>query len=321
MQPMTVAVLAFLLALCMTRIGFSQNPPAPPDPNAMAAAALAAEEPNGSSTATASTDGVAVAANEEAPRINILELLERGGYLMWPIAVMSFLVVTFGLERILGLRRVRVVPNMLVRRVHELSHTRGRLRLDMLSQVCDMNPSAAATVLQTMIRKAGRPLSEIEHSIRESCDREATRLYTNVRWLGLAAGVSPLLGLLGTVWGMIQAFFATANLPTGANKADYLADGIYVALVTTFAGLAVAIPAGVLAHMFEGRIQKLFREINELVDDLLPHFELLERHYFPQNGHVDAAEAEVPAPVVRKAVSAGPSPPPIVKPHFPTGGD
>ena len=75
---------------------------------------------------------------------------------------------------------------------------------------------------------------------------------------------------------MIQAFFATANLPTGANKAEYLAQGIYVALVTTFAGLAVAIPAAVLAHLFEGRIQKLFRQLDETLSGLLSQMERFE---------------------------------------------
>ena len=60
------------------------------------------------------------------------------------------------------------------------------------------------------------------------------------------------MGLLGTVWGMIRAFHDTAQLAPGQNKADYLAEGIYVALVTTLAGLAVAIPAAIFSHYFEG---------------------------------------------------------------------
>ena len=75
---------------------------------------------------------------------------------------------------------------------------------------------------------------------------------------------------------MIQAFFATANLPTGANKAEHLAEGIYVALVTTFAGLSVAIPAAILAHWFEGRIQKLFRDLDETLLGLIPRLERFE---------------------------------------------
>lgn len=68
---------------------------------------------------------------------------------------------------------------------------------------------------------------------------------------------------------MIQAFFATANLPVGANKAESLAEGIYTALVTTAGGLVVAIPAAMLAHYFEGRIQRLLSEVAEFVQSRL----------------------------------------------------
>ena len=85
-----------------------------------------------------------------------------------------------------------------------------------------------------------------------------------------------MLGLLGTIQGMIMAFFVTANLPANANKTQPLAEGIYVALVTTFAGLTVAIPAAIVAHMLENRIQKLFRELDEIVMGVLPQLERYE---------------------------------------------
>jgi biopolymer transport protein ExbB len=78
------------------------------------------------------------------------------------------------------------------------------------------------------------------------------------------------------VQGMIMAFFVTANADPSMNKSEQLAQGIYVALVTTFAGLCVAIPAAVLAHAFEGRIQSLFRDLDELILGLLPNFERYE---------------------------------------------
>ena len=211
-----------------------------------------------------------------AKQINLLELLMDGGYLMLPIAAMSLLVVTFGVERWLGLRRQKILPTELVGGLGDMAGQKGGLDPRKAYKLCQQYPSAAADVIKTMLLKVGRPHTEVEHTVSEANNREAARLYSNVRWLSLAAGVSPLLGLLGTVWGMIQAFFATANLPTGANKAQSLADGIYVALVTTFAGLAVAIPAAVLAHMFEGRIQSLFRELDEMLLGLMPQIERFE---------------------------------------------
>ena len=75
---------------------------------------------------------------------------------------------------------------------------------------------------------------------------------------------------------MIQAFYVTANLPDSANKGEALAQGIYVALVTTFAGLAIAIPAAVMAHYFEGRILRLLRHVESLAASLLPQVERYE---------------------------------------------
>jgi len=209
----------------------------------------------------------------EARRIDLLELMMAGGHLMWPILAMSLLVVTLGVERALALRRRKVLPPDLMGALEKPAQRTKGLDPRQIRELCRQYPSTAANVIRVMLRKIDRPHAEVEHAVSEASDREAARLYANVRWLSLAAGISPLLGLLGTVWGMIHAFFATANLPTGANKAEILAQGIYMALVTTFAGLSVAIPAAVLAHLFEGRIQKLFRQLDETLLDLLPQLE------------------------------------------------
>lgn len=218
----------------------------------------------------------AAPAKHEEPRIDMLNLMFRGGVLMWPIGAMSLLVVTFGLERFLGLRRSKVIPSDLVAGLGRLAAAPGGLDPRRAYQLCRQYPSTAANVLRTMLLKVGRPHAELEHAVAEANQREAARLYANVRWLNLAAGVAPLLGLLGTVQGMIMAFFVTANLPTGANRTEMLAEGIYTALVTTFAGLSVAIPAAVLAHFLEGRIQTLFRELDEVLLGLMPQLERFE---------------------------------------------
>lgn len=246
-----------------------------------AEAALAEEEPE---------EAEAAAAPEEVQRINILTLLVRGGYLMLPIAAMSLLVVTFGVERFLGLRRSKVIPPEFIDGLSKLGGRQGGFEPRAAYKLCQQYPSTAAYVVRTMLLKVGRPHTELEHAVSEASEREAARLYSNVRWLGLAAGVSPLLGLLGTVWGMIMAFFHTANLPTGANKAEFLANGIYVALVTTFAGLAVAIPAAVLAHWFEGRIQSLFRELDEILLGLMPQLERFEGRLRMSPDQLDPSE-------------------------------
>jgi biopolymer transport protein ExbB len=143
-------------------------------------------------------------------------------------------------------------------------------------RLCRQYPSALSDVLTAMLEKIGRPIPEIERVAEVVKDREASRLYANIRPIALAVTVTPLLGLLGTVQGMIIAFYTTATLDAGANRAAELAQGIYVALITTFAGLCVAIPAAMIAHWLEGRILRGFREVDAVVDDVLPCLERYE---------------------------------------------
>ena len=136
-------------------------------------------------------------------------------------------------------------------------------------------PCTASAVIRAMLVKVGRPHSEVEHAVAETAEREAERAFANVRWLNLCTGVTPLMGLLGTVWGMIIAFHQTTLLAPGQDRATQLAEGIYIALVTTLGGLMVAIPAAILAHFFERRIVALFHEIDEMLFNLMP---LVERY-------------------------------------------
>ena len=222
--------------------------------------------------------------------INILSLLVEGSWFMIPIVLMSLITVTFIVERFLGLRQERVFPQELKVELGNLSdrfwdkqedlrlqgkkeERPGSLAMEFISsvnQTCNEIPSVASNVLKTMCDNANRPQGEVEHAVLESSEREAEKLYTNVRWLTLSAAVAPLMGLLGTVWGMIRAFHDTTQLLPGQNKADYLAGGIYAALVTTLGGLMVAIPAAIFAHYFELRIQRLFHQIDEFLAEVTP---------------------------------------------------
>ncbi|MBN1590656.1 MAG: MotA/TolQ/ExbB proton channel family protein, partial [Pirellulales bacterium] len=181
----------------------------------------------------ASDDKDTTAPPKEEATIDLLVLLFKGGYLMLPILAMSLLVVTFGIERFLGLRRKKVVPPELVTGLGQLAAAPGGLDPRRAYQLCRQYPSAAANVIRTMLLKVGRPHAELENAVTEANQREASRLYTNVRWLSLAAGVAPLLGLLGTVWGMIITFQVIQE--QGVGVVSSLAGGISQALITTFA--------------------------------------------------------------------------------------
>jgi len=260
--------------------------------NAFPSPAVRAQEEGGPSAVTPDDDAepadgpraaavpgdpvVGSAVTPQLEGINVFRLLVQGGYFMIPILLMSFVVVTFVIERFIGLRRARVLPNEMVSQLGQLGSAQGGFDPRQAYRICQQFPSAASTVVRAMLLKVARPHSEVEHAVSEASEREAARLYANVRWLNLAATVTPLLGLLGTVWGMIRAFHDTTQLAPGQNKADYLAEGIYIALVTTLSGLSVAIPAAILSHFFEGRIQNLFHQIDELLFNLMPQIERFE---------------------------------------------
>ncbi len=211
--------------------------------------------------------------------INFLSLLTQGGWFMLPLLVLSIAVVTIGIERYLALRREKVFPPELIDQLSLLSQSDGGLDPRRAYQTCQRYPSSAAYVLRSMLVKVGRPQLEIENSINEASQREATRLTQMTSWLSLAAAIAPLIGLLGTVWGITQAFYDTtqlAELNAGQNRGVALANGIYVALVTTMVGLMIAIPAAVLSHFYENRIVQLLNEIKEMASNLLPQFERYE---------------------------------------------
>jgi biopolymer transport protein ExbB len=235
-----------------------------------------ADQPEKSAVEPASQPDPAASPNSPAEKMNLLELWFKGGVIMIPISLMAVVVVMQSIERLLGLRREKVMPSGLISGLSELAAVPGVMDPREAFRLCQRFKSATATVIQAMLLKIGRPQSEVQHAVAEASQREAARMYANVRWLNLATAVTPLLGLLGTVWGMIQSFFLTTQLQAGQNKADFLAEGIYIALVTTLGGLSVAIPSSVLAHYFEARIQRIFHQIDELVFNLMPQIERFE---------------------------------------------
>lgn len=208
--------------------------------------------------------------------LSLLHLYAEGGIFMYPITLLSIIGVIAAIERGLALRRQRVLPDALVTSLGQMASSASGFDPRKAFKICQQYPSSAATIVRVMLLRVGRPLAEVESAVSEACDREATRLYYNVRWLNLAATTATLLGLLGTIQGMILAFHKMTGLAPGADKAQELSSGIYVALVTTFAGLCVAIPSIMVAHFLEGKIQTLFHDIHELTQSLLPQVERYE---------------------------------------------
>lgn len=224
--------------------------------------------------------------------LNLISLANQGGAFMYPLYGLSILAMTMGIERAIAIRRSRIIPQEFVDGLGQLGNT-GGFDPRKAYRLCQQYPSAAARVVKAMLLKVGRPVSEIEHTVNETSQRESERLYFNVRWLNLSASIAPLIGLIGTIQGMILAFHGLSTLESGQKTLTVLAAGIYTALVTTFAGLLVAIPAAMGSQYFEGRLILFFHEVDELAFNLLPQVERYEgRVRFTRQGEEETPPKE-----------------------------
>lgn len=203
----------------------------------------------------------------QIPVKNLLEVMRDGGPLMIPIGVCSFILLVFVFERAISLRRGRVIPRYFVRRFLEQLRD-GRLDREAALGLCQGNRSPAAEVFAAAVKKWGRPSVEVEQAIIDSGERVANDLRRYLRLLNGLSTVSPLLGLLGTVCGMIQAFNAIAAADA-LGRPVLLAGGIGQALLTTASGLCVAIPALIAYLFFAGRVDRLIMDLDSLGQEVV----------------------------------------------------
>jgi biopolymer transport protein ExbB len=201
------------------------------------------------------------------PTKDLMSIMRDGGPLMYPIALCSIIMVAFVLERAISLRHGRVIPKPFVKRfVQQLRD--GELDRDQALALCEENGSPVAGVLAGAIRKWGRPSVEVEQGVIDSGERVATGLRKHLRVLNAVATISPLLGLLGTVTGMIRAFNVIAAADA-LGRPQLLASGISEALLTTAAGLFVAIPTMTFYMIFVSRVDRLIIEIDSLGQEVV----------------------------------------------------
>lgn len=237
-----------LLAPLAAPVG-AQPPASDPsvDPAAAAAAPLMEEHP--------------------IPTKNLLQVLHDGGPMMIPIAICSFLLMVFVFERAVSLRKGRVIPRPFVDRF--LTQLRERqLDRDTALELCEENRSPVSEVFAAAVKKWGRPSVEIEQAVIDAGERVTTGLRKYLRLFNGICTISPMLGLLGTVLGMISSFnsIATSN---AMGRPDLLASGIGEALLTTAAGLCVAIPAMIVYLCFVSRVDQLIIQIDLLSQEVV----------------------------------------------------
>jgi biopolymer transport protein ExbB len=194
----------------------------------------------------------------------LLDLIERGGWVMYPLIMASLTALGLTLERLWALRREKVLPRYFLASITGLL---DRRQYDQVAFLSGGGDSAAARLVALALKMGGRRRSQFKDSLEDAGRREAQELTAHLGVLNLVAQVSPLLGLLGTVSGMIRAFNSIAA--EGVGNPGLLAGGISEALLTTAAGLCVVIPTLVVHRALMSRAESLIGELEELSSDLL----------------------------------------------------
>ncbi|MCB2376982.1 MotA/TolQ/ExbB proton channel family protein [Hymenobacter sp. BT635] len=220
------------------------------------------------SAATTVTDTAAVAANQAADAaaaagdLSLIDLILKGGWIMVPLFLLSFVSIYIIIERYLTIRRAAVNPDSFMSGIRGLM-VKGDLQG--AKMLCAQNPSPLARMVEKGIRRIGLPLKDIESSVENVGKIEIARLEKNISILGIIAGIAPMLGFVGTIIGVIKIFYAIST--TGDFGIAQISGGLYTKMVTSAAGLIVGIIAHVGYHWLSIMVERLiFRMENSAIE-------------------------------------------------------
>jgi len=203
-------------------------------------------------------------------RITWLQMLAEGGFVMIPITLLSLLAIYVIAERWRVLSNSRMDNQKFLNSLEQILK-RGDMKA--ATQYCDDMDKPFSRIMKQGIKRLGRPIHDIDDAIKNAGKREVHLLEKKMDWLATIAGVAPLLGFLGTVTGMIQAFQQIQTLEGNVNP-SVLAGGIWEALITTASGLAVGIIAYGFYNYLLGRMNRM---IFDLEDSSTEFIELLQK--------------------------------------------
>lgn len=229
-----------------------------------------------SSTAWAAEAGAEAGVEQET----LFSMIKKGGWVMIPLLVASIIALALAVERFISLRRERVLPAGFLDGLGEAwaEDPTGQLA----ESYCENSGGAVGHVFAAGIQWRDYGYAAVSRAIEDAGSREADRMKRSLRGLSTVATVSPLLGLLGTVFGMIDAFQRTSS-SGGAAKTAELATGIYEALVTTATGLLIAIP-----------VMLVFQYLSNRVDGLIDHIDEVGTAFIVRHARVDHARQGQP---------------------------
>lgn len=206
-------------------------------------------------------NGAPAAVKPTVSRSSVLRLVLNANPMLWPLAACSVITLGYALERLLALRRSRVIPGEFVDRFLERL-SGGKLDRDRALELCKAHDSPAARIFALVVKAWGQPGATIRQTLSYDAAGEVVELKRNLRVLNAMATLGPLLGLLGTVVGIIQSFDALGGR-VGPSRGEALASGISLALVATAFGLGIAIFAVTSYYYLLNRVDLLVRELDD----------------------------------------------------------
>ena len=198
----------------------------------------------------------------------MIEWIQKGGPVMYPIILCSILAFAIVIERLYHLHRAKIDTKKFM---EDIANTLRRNKIMEAIELCDKTPGPVPHILKVGIMKHDRPRQEIKEAIEDAGLYEVPRLEKNVPVLATIAHIAPLLGLLGTVTGMVRCFQTIQEKSTSFHPVSPgdLAGGIWEALITTVAGLTVGIPTLVAYNYFVSRVSGFVLEMEKAATDLV----------------------------------------------------
>lgn len=194
----------------------------------------------------------------------IWDFLVRGGPVMIPLGLCSVVAAMITIERLLALRRSKILPREILSVVGSVEKGRD---LSVAINICAQNPGTLSHILRAGLEMADAPWETVRDAVIDAGRQETPRLERHLVWLETVAAVAPLLGLLGTVLGMIKVF-ASISIQ-GLGDPQVLSEGISEAMITTAVGLAIGIPTLVAYNLLAARSEAYIVEIESQASRLL----------------------------------------------------
>ncbi|NOY57785.1 MAG: MotA/TolQ/ExbB proton channel family protein [Calditrichaeota bacterium] len=209
--------------------------------------------------------------------MSLFQIMIKGGIMMIPIALCSIIALAILIERLVSLRKIRINARTFVLQVKNMLL---RKQVNEAIMLCKQTPGPIAGITKAGLMKRAHPREEIKDAIEGAAKAEVFHLERYLGVLGTLAAITPLIGFLGTVTGMIKAFMQIQSL--GGNvDSSVLAGGIWEALITTAAGLSVGIPTLIVYNWLQAKVERHVFEMQESSNELLDM--LLEKETVDEN--------------------------------------